>query len=298
MTSPVPPGNSQTPAADPFAGLKNFYRDHGTFMNQLTMSVMTLCGVFDFLVPSKPQFAFVARIVLATVILLMLVSVKNPRLAQAVLSLLGATAAKGVSVWRNRRWQLTVVALVGAVVFLGESHALAAKGGVIGSQVASVHDLQQKLLTEQLAEMADPRVSLQKRGISYDYGGLNSAIEQRDLKAIEWFAQAGYRADNPQPLVNLFNFFWDPEVAKRLPEEMFARPDACIPSSASDYRWAIGAYLKILKPATEEKAATLRRLCKSDELRKHLEGMLTNAAPKTDEEVANLRWALDFLAKK
>ena len=153
MTDPKPnTPPSAAPAGDPFAGLKAFYREHGMFMNQLTLSVTTLCGALDFFVPSHPELAFASRVALGVVILLMLIAVKRPNLAHTVLAFLGASATGvGGVLWRNRRWQATVSVLLLAVFFLGESQARANQGGVVASQVRPVRDLQQKLLQQNTA---------------------------------------------------------------------------------------------------------------------------------------------------
>ena len=90
---------------------------------------------------------------------------------------------------------------------------------------------------------------------------------------------------------------------------MFLDEEACLSRHGGDGRWVaaqLNIYLSNLRPDQPEKAATFKRLCKSDAVREFLEeqvqtmpGRLASKPEPEDspERLEQYRWALAYLKK-
>jgi len=216
--------------------------------------------------------------------------------------------------------------LLGAsALFGGISLAYASKGGVIVNAHPPLQDVQQAMLgvlgevkadttvikaevKKMSQHMDNPRVQLKSRGYELTSYGLLEAIKQHDEEAVRLFSAASLRVDGPAPLGFLLNNYWDERIASRLTEEMFADERACLDKYGNWQEIAtfLDMYRRNLRPDQPEKAATFKRLCKSNFVRESLEKQV-QAMPErlsskpepgdSPELLAQYQWALNYLSQ-
>lgn len=226
----------------------------------------------------------------------------------------------------NRPFTRVLAALLGAsALFGGVSLAYASKGGVVANAYPPLKDVQQAMLgvlrdvkadtaviKTEVAKisqhMDNPRVQLKSRGYELTSSGLLEAIKQRDEEAVALFSAARLRVDRPAPLGFLLDDYWDAKIASLLTEEMFADESACIDKHGNwqEITTFLDMYRLNLHPDQPEKAATFKRLCKSNHVREFLErqvqampGRLASKPEPGDspELLAQYQWALKYLSQ-
>jgi hypothetical protein len=292
-----------------------------TPINTLVLPFTVLNGFLDFVGGSFKDFKIVIYAIILTIFVGMATLAIRERW-QARLASGEGEAAPGR--W-NRPYAHVLVALLGiSTLFGAASMAYASKGGVIVNSYPPLKDVQQAMLGVLLDVKADtaeikagvekisrhmdnPRAQLKSRGYEVTSYGLLEAIKQRDEEAVALFVAARLRVDRPAPLGFLLNDYWDPKIAALLTEEMFPDESACLGGSGGDWReyaTFLGIYANNLRPDQPEKAATFKRLCKSDKVRtfleKEVQAMPERLASKPGREdsparLEQYRWALDYL---
>ena len=306
-----------------FTKISTFLPKYITPINTLVLPFTVLNGALDFLGGSFVALRGVVFVVIGLIFIGMA--------TLAILERRQAALADGVAEASPGRWNRpfahVLVLLLGFTTLFGVvSTAYASKGGVIVNSYPPLKDVQQAMLgilrdvkadtgeiktevTKISRHMDNPRAQLQSRGYAVSYNGLLEAIKQRDEEAVSLFAAARLRVNDSAPLVFLLRDYWDPKIATLLTEEMFLHEEACLSSRGGDGRWIVAqlnVYLNNLRPDQPEKAATFKRLCKSDEVRKFLEeqvqAMPGRLASKPDpedspERLEQYRWALSYLKK-
>jgi hypothetical protein len=304
-----------------FTKISTFLPKYLTPINTLVLPFTVLNGALDFLGGS---FAALRGVVFA-VIGLIFVGMATLAIRERWQSRLASGEGETTPGRWNRPYAHVLVALLGiSTLFGGVSMAYANKGGVIVNAYPPMKDVQQAMLgvlldvkadtAEIKAEVAkisrhmdNPRAQLKSRGFEVTSFGLLEAIKQRDEEAVALFAAARLRVDRPAPLGFLLNDYWDPKIAALLTEEMFPDENACLGGSGGDWReyaTFLGIYTNNLRPDQPEKAATFKRLCKSDKVRDYLakqvrempERLVTKPGREdSPERLEQYRWALGFL---
>lgn len=305
-----------------FTKTSTFLRDHLTPINTLVLPFTVLNGFLDFLGDAFTSLRYVVFTVIGMIFVGMVtLAIKEKRQAAQANGLAERAPAR----W-NRPFTRVLAALLGAsALFGGISLAYASKGGVAANAYPPLKDVQQAMLgvlrdvkadttvikteVEKISQhMDNPRVQLKSRGYELTSSGLLEAIKQRDEEAVALFSAARLRVDGPAPLGFLLDDYWDAKIASLLTEEMFADESACIDKHGNWQEIAtfLDMYRRNLRPDQPEKAATFKRLCKSNLVRESLEkqvkampGRLSTKPEPGDspELLAQFQWALNYLSQ-
>jgi len=305
-----------------FTKTSAFLRDHLTPINTLVLPFTVLNGFLDFLGDAFTSLRYVVFTVIGMIFVGMVtLAIKEKwQAAQA-----NGFAEQAPAHW-NRPFTRVLAALLGAsALFGGISLAYANKGGVIVNAHPPLQDVQQAMLGVLLDVKADtavikaevenisrhmdnPRAQLKSRGYELTSSGLLEAIKQRDEEAVALFSAARLRVDGPAPLGFLLDDYWDAKIASLLTEEMFADERACIDKHGNWQEIAtfLDMYRLNLRPDQPEKAATFKRLCRSNHVREFLErqvqampGRLSSKPEPGDspELLAQYQWTLNYLSQ-
>lgn len=305
-----------------FTKTSAFLRDHLTPINTLVLPFTVLNGFLDFLGGAFTSLRYVVFTLIGTIFVGMItLAIREKRQAAQANGL----AAQVPGRW-NRPFAQVLAALLGAsALFGGISLAYASKGGVVANAYPPLKDVQQAMLgvlrdvkadtvvikagVENISRhMDNPRAQLKSRGYELTSSGLLDAIKQRDEEAVALFSAARLRVDGPAPLGFLLDDYWDAKIASLLTEEMFADESACIDKHGNWQEIAtfLDMYRRNLRPDQPEKAATFKRLCKSNLVRESLEkqvkampGRLSTKPEPGDspELLAQYQWALNYLSQ-
>lgn len=267
--------NATTPAKLPFAGLYDFVKTHLVVVNGIVVASGTLVGALDFLAPRLSFAPTLIYSMTALLALALLTAALAPRVVSRALSMLGLGGAFDEDpVWRRPAWQFCTALLIGISLLGYASLSKASEGGQIASHFPAIRQLQVALLSlsktsEEIrqgvvdangkldalvAQSLDSQKDLVARGYTYDQHGLDKAIRQADVRALELFAKAGYRAEGRAPIVALLigNQPWSEQVASALPAAMFGTEPACDDADTLNYE---------LKDPVAQRLALYKRLC-------------------------------------
>lgn len=305
-----------------FTKISSFLPKYLTPINTLVLPFTVLNGFLDFLGDAFTSVRYLVFTLIGMIFVGMItLAIKEKRQAGQANGLAERPPAR----W-NRPFSRVFAALLGAsVLFGGISLAYANKGGVIANAYPPLKEVQQAMLGVLLDVKADtaeikagvakiaqhmdnPRAQLKSRGYEVTSYGLLEAIKQHDEEAVALFSAARLQVDQPAPLVFLLHDYWDVKIASLLTEDMFANESACFDKHGN---WQeIATFLELyslnLRPDQPEKAATFKRLCKSNRVREFLEKQvqtmperLSSKPQRGDnpELLAQYRWALNYLSK-
>jgi|GEM_PF-3249212 len=304
-----------------FTKISESLKNHLSPINTLVLPFTVLNGFLDFL---GDAFTILRGVVFSIILLIFVGMITLAIREKRQTGQANALAERPPTRW-NRPFARVFAALLGATaLFGGVSLSYANKGGVIANAYPPLKDVQQAMLgvlmdvkadtAEIKAEVAkisrhmdNPRAQLKSRGYEVTSYGLMEAIKQHDEEAVALFAAANLRVNQPSPLGLLLYYEWDPKIAKLLTEEMFADEKACLDSSGGDWRSyasSLDVYRLILRPDQPEKAATFKRLCKSNGVRTFLEKQVQTMPERlatkpqrgdSPELLEQYRWAVNFL---
>ena len=294
---------ARAPRRNPADPLYEFVKNHLLIANNIVAASIFLVGALDFCAPRlwmAPQVVYSAA---AGLLLLMVAAAAAPAFAGRLISGMGYQPRREAGpLWRKPLWQFAVAILMGVSVVGFASVAKADKGGLLASHFPAAKSLQDSLfglsrdvadirrgvdaanakLDGMAARSADPQRELVTLGYPYDDHGLLRAIKQADRRALGLFVQAGYKAEDRIPMLNLLGgggYEWSAPIAAMLPRSMFSNPAACDDAGFLSSR---------IREPVAERVATFKRLCPTaiviDRLRSRVD--LDKAAPAFNEVAA------------
>ena len=286
----------------PLDPLYAFVKAHLLVANNICLATGTLVATLDFLAPKRWMAPAIVYSATATLLALMVFAAAAPALFNRLASALGWPPTRlGDPLWRRPLWQFCVAILAGVSIVGFASVARADRGGLAAGAIPAVRSLQESLLglprdvadirtgvdsanakLDVLAERSlDPQRDLASLGYPYDDHGLTKAIKQADARAVGLYVQAGYKAEDRLPMLNLLNGGqeWSAQIAAMLPRSMFAGRQACDEAGLLNGR---------MKAPADERIAAFKRLCPVDKaihsLRSRIE--LDKATPAASDEAA------------
>lgn len=295
---------------NPLDGLYAFVRNHLVVVNNIVLTAITIVGVLDFLAPRLSILPKVVYSGTALLLALMLIAPVSPGAAGRIIAFFRLPRPEGATpMWRRPVWQFMVFLLLVVNAAGFASVARAEQGGLLASQFPAAREWQEQLLALKRIEAGvdvlvknaqHPQAVLTSRGYKFDTDGLAQAIRQHDYDALRLYADANFRVDEPAPLLILMRKEWDPKSAALLTEAMFANENACIDKTDGwrQIGFLADAYINELHPEQPAKAATFKRLCKSNFVIKALTSMVNNPDPNKPQTIMEQhRWALGYLMK-
>jgi hypothetical protein len=305
-----------------FTNISEFLKDYLAPINTLVVPFSLINLFLDFLGDTFTHFKSVVYFLIGMIFVVMItLAIREKRQASEADGLAERLPGR----W-NRPFSRVFAVLLGVSALLGGiSLAYASKGGVITNAYPPLKNVQQSMLkvlldvkadtgeinagvTKIAKHMDNPRAQLKSRGYEVTSSGLLEAIKQHDEEAVALFSAAKLKVDQPGPLGFLLDDYWDAKIAGLLTDDMFVNESACIDKHAGwqDVATFLEMYSRNLRPDQPEKAATFKRLCKSNHVREFLEKQVQTMPERlsskpqrgdSPELLAQYRWALNYLSK-
>lgn len=288
--------------------VRDTVREHvGPIGNLMTAasSMVVLVGGLDFFSPYTRIISQALYTVTGAVVLVLVLSAIFPSFVDKWLAALGFQVARseGSPMWKSPSWRAIVVLLVlfSAVGFV--SVAKASQGGLLASQSSTIRNWQEELLQLRhdmadvkagvdaannkldtlVADSKDPQKDVVARGYQFSTNGLIQALKQGDRNAVGLFAKAHLRVEYAGPMLILMRGEqpWDQTIADTLTKDMFYTKTSC----------QAGTFMEELKPPSEARLRTFKRLCDPAEAIARLEKIMSDesARPTPGERYEKVR---------